>query len=289
MKRPSFQFYPADWRKDANLRRCSPAARGVWMDVLCLLHDSDEYGIVRWPLKDVASAAGASISHLRELADKRVLKGTDKGNCGALIYTPRHGRREGPSVTLIAEQEGPIWYSARFVRDEYVRTIRGESTRFGDADGDAPKDPPNTPPNHSPKPPFGDGSSSSSSSSPSGNTDSEGKPSDGKPSAAAPVGELPGITPAPTAPPSDADPVKTEIWRTGRKLLTDADVSKNQAGTFLGKLVTDYGQPIVLDAVRAAAKAAPPEPREYLKATCQRLAGERKRQAEGTDWTGDAE
>jgi hypothetical protein len=58
MKRPSFQFYPADWRGNANLRRCSEAARGAWMDILCLLHDSDTYGIVRWPLVDLANAAG---------------------------------------------------------------------------------------------------------------------------------------------------------------------------------------------------------------------------------------
>lgn len=130
MKRPSFQFYPADWRKDANLRRCSPAARGVWMDVLCVLHDSDEYGIVRWPLKELASAAGASLAHLKELVDKRVLKGSDRGAAEGLIYTPRSGRKDGPPVTLIPEQDGPLWYSARFVRDEYVRNTRGEATRF---------------------------------------------------------------------------------------------------------------------------------------------------------------
>lgn len=162
MKRPSFQFYPADWRKDANLRRCSPAARGVWMDLLCILHDSDQYGVVCWPLKELASAAGASLAHVRELVDKRVLKGCDAGMCEPLIFTPRHGRREGAPVELIATQAGPIWYSSRFVRDEYVRTIRGESSRFGAGDGEAPK--------AAPKPPLGDGptSSSSSSSSPSG-------------------------------------------------------------------------------------------------------------------------
>lgn len=45
MTRPSFQFYPGDWRKNANLNRCSHAARGVWVDVLCVLHDSDEWAI----------------------------------------------------------------------------------------------------------------------------------------------------------------------------------------------------------------------------------------------------
>lgn len=168
MKRPSFQFYPADWRKDANLRRCSPAARGVWMDILCVLHDSDEYGIVRWPLKELCSAAGASAVHVRELVEKRVIKGCDVGACEPLVYVPRSGRKAGPAVELIRAQQGPIWFSARFVRDEYVRTIRGESSRFGDGNDAAPKD--------SPKPPIGDGSTSSSSSSPTEKEDSPKPP-----------------------------------------------------------------------------------------------------------------
>ena len=43
------------------------------------------------------------------------------------------------------------------VKDEYVRTIRGEGTRFGDESGETL--------NHSPKPPIGDGPTSPSSSS----------------------------------------------------------------------------------------------------------------------------
>ena len=168
--RPSFQFYPKDWRTDANLRRCSPAARGVWLDVMCVLHDSEEYGLVRYPLKELAGAASAAMPHVRELVDKNVLRGTDKGACEPAIYVPKHGRREGPAVTLVAAQNGPIWYSKRMVKDEYVRTIRGEGSRFGDS--------PKPDDNHAPKPPFGDGSSSasasaSSSSSPETSTSSE--------------------------------------------------------------------------------------------------------------------
>lgn len=79
MKRPSFQFYPADWRNNAKLRRCSEAARGAWMDILCILHDSDEYGVLRWPLADVARSAGVSTRLAQELAAKDVLKGSDTG------------------------------------------------------------------------------------------------------------------------------------------------------------------------------------------------------------------
>ena len=145
MKRPSFQFYPDDWTGNANLRRCSPAARGVWVDVMCLMHDQEDYGVLRWPLKDIAQAAGASLAHVRELVEKRVLKGIDSGECESFVYVPRSGRKDGDPVTLVPTQAGPIWYSSRMVKDEYVRTIRAESTGSGGS------------PKGAPKPPFGEG------------------------------------------------------------------------------------------------------------------------------------
>lgn len=130
-RRPSFQFYPADWRSDAKLRRCSRAARGDWMDILGVLHDSEEYGVVRYPLRELAQAAGVPLSGIKELVAKGVLKGSDSGLSEPFTYTPRSGRQDGNTVTLIDASDGPIWFSSRMVRDEYVRTNRGASTRFG--------------------------------------------------------------------------------------------------------------------------------------------------------------
>lgn len=146
------QFYPADWLSNPNLRRCSPAARGVWMDVLCVLHDADEYGLVRWPLKEVAQAVGAQLSHLRELVQKGVLKGSDSEVSEPFIYTPRSGRRDGVSVTLIPTQPGPIWYSSRMVRDEHVRTQRAA----GGGIAAPPEAQPEGTPKPAPKPPIGE-------------------------------------------------------------------------------------------------------------------------------------
>jgi hypothetical protein len=170
MTRPSFQFYPGDWQANSNLRRCTHAEKGVWIDVMCLLHDSQEYGVLRWPLKEIAQAIGAPLSMLKSIIVKGVLKGADKGQtCAAFVYVPRSGRRDGDPVMLIAEQEGPIWYSSRMVKDEHVRSVRGESSRFQSEGDDTPKAAPKPPLSDStkasPKPPFGDGSSSSSSSS----------------------------------------------------------------------------------------------------------------------------
>lgn len=166
-RRPSLQWYPADWRNNANLRRCSWEARGVWIEIIGLMHDSDEYGILRWTIAEIAQALGAPPKSVQELTQKGVMKGANNPGtmCPALVYVPRSGRREGAPVILIPEQPGPLWYSSRLVRDEYVRGIRGDSNRFGDSPTGSPK-PPRKP---SPKPPFGeaegDGSSTSTSSS----------------------------------------------------------------------------------------------------------------------------
>jgi hypothetical protein len=43
-KKESFAFYPQDWMSDSRLRLCSAGARGLWIDILCLMHLSNERG-----------------------------------------------------------------------------------------------------------------------------------------------------------------------------------------------------------------------------------------------------
>lgn len=150
------------------------------MDVLCLLHDGDEYGLVRWPLSEIVQATGISSREARELVTKGVLKGADKGFEG-FAYTPSHANQQGEPVQLIAPSDGPCWFSSRMVVDEWRRLRRGHQTRFTTdnqpaekegtdaANKNSPKPQPKPTPKPSPKPPIGDGSgdgpSSSSSSS----------------------------------------------------------------------------------------------------------------------------
>lgn len=151
------QFFPADWRGNAKLRRCSEAARGAWIDVLCVLHDSDEYGVCRWPLRDLARAAGVSTRSINELVANEVLKGADH-NAEPFVFAPFHGGQFGEQVTLVEANGGPVWYSSRLVRDEYVRHRRGSGSQFTTE---------NQPPKPTPKPPIGerqvDGASASAS------------------------------------------------------------------------------------------------------------------------------
>lgn len=72
-----------------------------------------------------------------------------------------------------------------------------------------------------------------------------------------------------------ADLTKDELWKAGKSLLEQSGMPKAQCGSFVGRLVKDYGDVIVVDAVRSAVLARPADPVEYLKATCMRTAGQR--------------
>lgn len=89
-KQPAFQFYPGDWRKDTALRMCSPAARGAWMDMLCLMFESAECGVLitngrTWTEQQIARECGCDLEHVHELLDNGVARRRDDG----AIYSPR--------------------------------------------------------------------------------------------------------------------------------------------------------------------------------------------------------
>lgn len=86
-------------------------------------------------------------------------------------------------------------------------------------------------------------------------------------------GEPPVVKPKAKIP---ADMTKEELWKAGKSLLEASGVPAAQCGSFVGKLVKDYTDAVVIEAVRAAVVASPADAKEYLKATCQRMKGERR-------------
>lgn len=74
---------------------------------------------------------------------------------------------------------------------------------------------------------------------------------------------------------SPEDMAKAELWQAAVSVLEAGGCPKSQCRTFMGKLVQDYTFPTVQQAVASAVAAQPADAREYLKATCQRLKGER--------------
>lgn len=89
------------------------------------------------------------------------------------------------------------------------------------------------------------------------------------------------------------DPVRSEIWITGKTILEGQGASRDDAGGFLGKLCKDYGQKLVLDAVRDCARTTPAEAKAWLVARCQerraqsgnkQTALEARNAAAGAEW-----
>lgn len=112
MKRPSFQFYPSDWLRDTALRSCSPSARGLWIDMICFMHEGNPYGHLKVSNKvilptNLASMVGATLVEVEGWLDELYQAG----------------------VYELAE-DGEI-YSKRMVRDESLRNKRAEGGKLG--------------------------------------------------------------------------------------------------------------------------------------------------------------
>lgn len=69
---------------------------------------------------------------------------------------------------------------------------------------------------------------------------------------------------------------KAELWAAGKSLLSEQGMPAAQCGSFVGKLVKDYGEAIVVEAVRATVVKGPPDAKEFLKGCCLHAAGQRK-------------
>jgi len=91
------KFYPADWRADAMLRLCSIGARGLWAEMMCIMHDAEHYGSLlvngrRIDKKQLAGLAGISEKEctalLMELEGNGVFSRDDDGT----IYSRRMRR-----------------------------------------------------------------------------------------------------------------------------------------------------------------------------------------------------
>ena len=85
MSAPWMKFYPTDWRADPSLRMCSLAARGLWMEMLCIMHEASPYGTLRVngrPVTDrqLSSLAGGDVEGLlAELEDAGVFSREEDG------------------------------------------------------------------------------------------------------------------------------------------------------------------------------------------------------------------
>lgn len=112
-KLPAFQFYPGDWRKDPAVQSLDYECRGVWIELLCLMHESSERGKIvihnRAATDDeIARMLGLSPEIAKQILSKLEANGVAKRcpNTGALM-------------------------NARMVRDQEIRDAKVEAGRAG--------------------------------------------------------------------------------------------------------------------------------------------------------------
>lgn len=109
MKNPWMKFYPPDWRADPALRMCSLAARGLWVELIALMHDADPYGHLvvggRTPTDaQIAMLAGASVDDVRTLLGELEAAGVFSRSGKGVIFSRRMVRDEKKSK--IAQKNG---------------------------------------------------------------------------------------------------------------------------------------------------------------------------------------
>lgn len=164
-RRPSFQFYPADWRKESALRLCSMGARGLWADMLCIMHEGEPYGHLTFQgdkiepnelSRLVGENPTAVKKWLKELASRGVYSVTSDG----VIFSRRMARDEHSRERRAEIGQANGAKGAEFGKLGAEHGIKGGRPRKENGDNNPPKKPP-----YNPRP------STSSSSAPS----SEGK------------------------------------------------------------------------------------------------------------------
>ena len=112
MKRPSFQFYPGDWLHDAGLRVVSVGARGLWIEMLCLMHQGSDYGYLK-------------VNH-NPILPANLVKVT-----GASLEEIELWITELESAGVFSRDDEGCIYSRRMVSDEKVRTARAAGGILG--------------------------------------------------------------------------------------------------------------------------------------------------------------
>jgi hypothetical protein len=112
MKRPSFQFYPGDWLNDAALRTVSVPARGLWIEMICVMHQGSDYGYLK-------------VNH------KVILTPNLARMVGATLAETEAWLEELDSAGVFGRDVDGCIFSKRMIRDEEVRSARAAGGKLG--------------------------------------------------------------------------------------------------------------------------------------------------------------
>ena len=99
MRLPHIKFYVRDWQSDSGLRSCSFAARGLWIEMMCIMAQGNPYGHL-------------TLSNGQPIADDQLerLTGGVKGEVKGLL-------KELDDADVYSKSDAGVVYSRRMVKD----------------------------------------------------------------------------------------------------------------------------------------------------------------------------
>lgn len=124
MSNPWFKFYPTDWRQDPKLRICGLEARGLWIEMIALMHQATPYGhllVSGQPPTDMqlAMLVGCAPDQITRLVGEMETAGVFSRTRTGVIYsrkmsrmqkkaaTARNNGKKGGNPSLGKERENP--------------------------------------------------------------------------------------------------------------------------------------------------------------------------------------
>ncbi len=141
MKLPFFQFFPADYKRDTCA--LSLAAKGGWIDVMCMLHGAQNRGTLTLPPVAWARVMGASVDQaeavIAELAAMQIAEVKREANGDVTISSRRMLResitreqtrlrvhRHRSNAACNATRNGEVTGNNTETRNQKPETIQGE-------------------------------------------------------------------------------------------------------------------------------------------------------------------
>ena len=124
-KLPAFLFYPGDWRKDPGVQSMDYEERGVWHELLCIMHESENRGMLTLGNLPVDKSVDKSrLARLLGISEKKTRKFLQN-------FLEIHVLRVCPLTG--------VFYNRRMVKDEQIRQAKIRAGRAGKGKSGNPK------------------------------------------------------------------------------------------------------------------------------------------------------
>jgi len=111
-KLPAIQLYPADWRKDPGIQALDYFEKGVWMEMLFIMHESNSRGFLK-------------------INDRKIDKKVLSKMLGLTLKKTEKTLKTLYDFGIYSVDDNDVIYSRRMVKDEKLIEIRRAAGRQG--------------------------------------------------------------------------------------------------------------------------------------------------------------